>query len=147
MKTPKKSFAQILADAKAGLTYHVEGAIIEFTEEICRIMEVQGVSKVELAKRLECKPAFVTKLLSGQNNFTIETMVRVARALESEIKIHLQGPGVESHWEDVENFTITGKVECANSQSTNFRSMKPVLANHQCITSNYGSNEELALAA
>lgn len=94
MKTNRKSFAQIFAEAKKNLTYHVEVTILEFTEEVCRTMEAQSVTKAELAKRLNCQPAFVTKLLSGQNNFTLETMVKVALALESEIKVHLQGPNL-----------------------------------------------------
>lgn len=157
MKPNHKSFAQIFAEAHNNLTYHVEGAILEFTEETCRIMETQGVTKSELAKRLGCQPAYVTKLLSGQNNFTLETMVKVARVLESEIKIHLQGPGVESHWEDVENIIFTGKVIGAGCHEKfiedwrGFGNIKPAstkpLVYPASERSTYSATNELAIAA
>src|SRR5271165_4244440 len=105
MKSNPKSFTQIFAEAQKHLAYPVEGAILEFTEELCRLMEKQGVTKTELARHLQCQPAYVTKLLSGQNNFTLETMVKVARALESEVKIHLQEPGFRSDWSDLQTVT------------------------------------------
>jgi plasmid maintenance system antidote protein VapI len=101
MKAEKTSFARFFREAEKGLTFHVESAILSFTEDLSSLMEAQGVSKSELARRLHCQPAFITKLLSGQNNFTIETMVRIAIALDAKVKIHLQGPGVESNWVDL----------------------------------------------
>jgi transcriptional regulator with XRE-family HTH domain len=153
MKTNHKSFAQIFAEARKNLAYHIEGAIMEFTEELCRIMEAQGVTKAELAKRLDCKPAFVTKLLSGQNNFTLETMVKLARALESEIKIHLQGPGMESFWKDEEKFKVTGKAVSENFALENvevlsdFKRAKNVVQVPDNKYNRCAANEELALAA
>ena len=52
-----------------------------FAEELLRIMKSQGISRTELARRMDSSPSRVTSLLSGTNNFTIETMVRAARAV------------------------------------------------------------------
>src|SRR5438132_59625 len=43
-------------------------------ERIYDIMLERGVRKVELARRLGTSPAHVSKLLSGEQNLTIETM-------------------------------------------------------------------------
>jgi outer membrane PBP1 activator LpoA protein len=54
----------------------------------------------QLFQRAE-EPAFVTRLVSGHNNFTIATMVRVARALDCEFRCHLQPAGTKACWLDV----------------------------------------------
>ena len=55
--------------------------------ELVGLMEAQGVSRSELAKRMEVRPSRVTSMLSGGNNFTVETLVRAGRALGSDIEI------------------------------------------------------------
>ena len=67
-------------------------AILAFTEEMLRRMEEIKLTKTELARRLEVEPAFVSKLIGGENNFTIKTMVRIARALGSRVKFSLRPP-------------------------------------------------------
>ena len=84
-----RTFRDLYAEAEKGLAYQVEGAILEFTEELCRLMESQGVSRAELARRLDTSPAYVTKILRGTSNFTLETMVRAAQALGCEVKIRM----------------------------------------------------------
>jgi transcriptional regulator with XRE-family HTH domain len=84
-----RTFLDLYAKAEKSLAYHVEGAILEFTEELCRLMESQGVSRAELARRLDTSPAYVTKILRGTSNFTLETMVRAAQALGCEVKIRM----------------------------------------------------------
>lgn len=95
------SFSELLERAKERDSYWVESAILDFTEELLARMDHLGVSKSELAKRLGKKPSFITKLLRGNNNFTLETMVKVARKLDAEVRVHLQPDGMVSEWLDV----------------------------------------------
>lgn len=87
--------------AKKRDRFWIETAIIEFTEEITARMGTLDMKKTELAARLKVKPAFITKLLSGSNNFTIETMVKTSRALDADLRVHLQPRGSTSQWFDV----------------------------------------------
>ena len=64
--------------------------------ELVGLMEAQGVSRSELAKRMEVQPSRVTSMLSGGNNFTIETLVRAGRALGSDVEIRFV-PAREDH--------------------------------------------------
>lgn len=64
-----------------------EGVILGITEQIVALMEQQGLKRVELAARLNKTPGFVTKLLSGRNNFTLKTLVEIGRALGRELKV------------------------------------------------------------
>ncbi len=68
-------------------------AIHDFTMEIHRLMEKYGINKAELARRLGTSQAYVTKMLSGDANFTIKTMTKIAAAFGERVHIHLD-PGV-----------------------------------------------------
>ena len=66
-------------------------------EEILDIMKEQGISRIELAKRMGVQPSRVTSLLSGANNLTIETLVRAGRAVGAELHQHfVMAPGKTS---------------------------------------------------
>ena len=75
-------------------------AKLEFTEEIVNRMHALRLKKGELARRLGVQPGFVTRLLSGRNNFELGTMVKVALALDCEFRCHLQAAGTETMWMD-----------------------------------------------
>ncbi|MDZ8118184.1 helix-turn-helix transcriptional regulator [Pontiella agarivorans] len=93
-------FNAIQEQARETDTYWVEKAIIECTEEMVARMEDAGLNRSELARRLGKKPAFVTKLLRGNNNFTFETAVKIARALDTEFVPHLRPKGWKTQWMD-----------------------------------------------
>lgn len=77
-----------LKELQDDVGFLLEEAILEVTEAICKEMEKQKVSRADLAKRLNKSRAFITRMLNGQPNLTIKTMVEVANALDS--KIHPQ---------------------------------------------------------
>lgn len=56
--------------------------------ELLGLMEEQGISRAELARRMEVQPSRVTSILSGTNNFTIDTLVRAGRAVGADIEFH-----------------------------------------------------------
>jgi transcriptional regulator with XRE-family HTH domain len=57
-------------------------------DELLGLMEAQGITRGELARRMEVQPSRVTSILSGANNFTIETLVRAGRAVGADIELH-----------------------------------------------------------
>ena len=76
-----RSFKDLFREAEEQDAYWVEAAIVAFTEGVCVLMEQQKVNRSELARRLGTSPSYVTKLLRGNVNFTLATMVKVVRAL------------------------------------------------------------------
>jgi transcriptional regulator with XRE-family HTH domain len=60
-------------------------------EELLTLMAEKGISRVELAKRMEVQPSRITAMMTGSNNFTIETLVRAGRAVGADIELHF-GP-------------------------------------------------------
>lgn len=87
-----RTFPELFQQAEEHEDYWVAGAILEFTEGVVREMERQGITRSELARRLGSTPAYVTKLLRGKVNFTLATIVRLARALDAEVRVQLTGP-------------------------------------------------------
>jgi transcriptional regulator with XRE-family HTH domain len=88
MKTPT-TFNQLFESVRNTLQYKVEGVIIEFTEQVADRIAALHLNRTEFAARLNTSPAYVTKLLSGGTNFTLESMVKVADALDSEIQVEI----------------------------------------------------------
>jgi transcriptional regulator with XRE-family HTH domain len=80
-KTTSERFADLFRSLEHSETYHIEAAKVEISEQIYVAMEQQGISKAELARRLGKSRAYVTKMLHGNANFTIDSLVRIARAL------------------------------------------------------------------
>lgn len=85
-----KTFAELYQTAEEQDAYWIAGCVQEITEEIFELMERGGITRSELARRLEASPAYVTKILRGNANFTLATMVRLARALGAELQVSLK---------------------------------------------------------
>jgi transcriptional regulator with XRE-family HTH domain len=85
----KKSFKELFDQAKGRDTYWVASLIFDFTEGLHKIMESNGISRSELARRLGVSPAYVTKVLRGNVNFTLDSMERLARAAGGEVSLQV----------------------------------------------------------
>jgi transcriptional regulator with XRE-family HTH domain len=70
-----------------------EEAILDFTEKLVAKMEELKVSRAELAKRLKVSKAFITKLLNGNPNMTIRTMVSISNALDCRLNLDIYSKG------------------------------------------------------
>jgi transcriptional regulator with XRE-family HTH domain len=101
MEKKLKSFKELAEAARKSPVYFVQGAILDFTEDVVARMQSLNISKKDLAKKLHTSSAYVSKLLGGANNFTLETMVNVALAVDAELRVHLQPKGSICQWIDV----------------------------------------------
>ncbi len=55
---------------------------IEIAEKIYNAMEARGMSQSDLARKLGKNREWVSRVLSGSENLTIESMVRIGLALD-----------------------------------------------------------------
>ena len=67
--------------------YTIEALLTDASEMVAQLMEAQGVSKAELARRLGKSRAWVTQLLNGKANMTIRTVAEVVYTLGAEVKL------------------------------------------------------------
>ena len=62
-----------------------------FVENIVKIMERKGMTRLEFARRLGgVRPSYVTKILSGRENMTAKTMEAMAAAVGYELVFGLR---------------------------------------------------------
>lgn len=84
--TKQVVFHGALAEYAATLT-DADYAFLDYTNEITDaiylIMEKAGVTKAELARRLDKKKSFITKALSGEQNMTFKTFTSILTALDA----------------------------------------------------------------
>ena len=82
-----KTFAEIYESMKGKLEYQVEELSLAFTESVLlRMEELEDMTGADLADRMGASKPYVSKLLKGKSNFTLETLVKLARALECRIE-------------------------------------------------------------
>ena len=95
-KTVTERFAGLLQRAESTDAYQVDRLKVGISERIYNVMKEQGVSNAELARRLGKSRAYVTKLLRGTTNFTLESLVRIGRALSCEVELELLSKAVQT---------------------------------------------------
>ena len=87
------SFKKLFSAIEKTLSYKKEKAKIDFTIELQAVIEKKGVTRADLARQLGKSNAYVTQMLRGERNFTIDTMVELAEALDSNLAIHFSPKG------------------------------------------------------
>lgn len=67
--------------------YEMERFLIGINEEIVAQLEANGITRTELARRLDVDKSYVTRLLNGMPNVTLKTLVSVASALDCRMSV------------------------------------------------------------
>lgn len=94
-------YKDILADLDDSVEYWAEGTVMDFTEELAKIMNDNGISRTELANRIGSSKSYVTKVFGGQANFTVETMTKLALAVNHVVRVHVSPKDARTRWIDV----------------------------------------------
>jgi transcriptional regulator with XRE-family HTH domain len=81
-----------------------EELILDVTNRLTEALEQAGVTKAELAKRIERSPGFVSHVFGGGRNLTLKTISDIAAALSLRPTLQLppdreSGFEVESGWQ------------------------------------------------
>lgn len=98
--TPR-SFKELFDEARSDPDFYKELAILEFTEELCRIMEERGVGHTELGRRIDSSQAYISRVLNGGANFTLASMTKLGAALGMELRMHLAPKNSVTVWRDL----------------------------------------------
>ncbi|WP_341929696.1 helix-turn-helix transcriptional regulator [Methyloversatilis discipulorum] len=90
-----------IMDADAGsLEDEFENLKLDIAISLEREIERQSISYTELAERISTSPAYITKVLRGDSNLTLHSLLKFARALHADLNISL-----DSKIEPVEIFS------------------------------------------
>lgn len=67
--------------------YILEGNILDITEQITTRINELNWSKKILAEKMNASQAWITKMLNGNNNFTLRTLIKLSIALNFKLKV------------------------------------------------------------
>lgn len=81
--------------------YLVEDAKIGFAVCVERRMKQLGMSKADLARKLATSQAYITKILRGDSNLTIRSMMGLAQALDGTMHLHIAPREARVRWFEV----------------------------------------------
>jgi len=98
-KTAADKLAEMLEGLEHSRTFQVEGLKHEISESIFQAMERNDVSRAALAEQLGTSRAYVTKVLQGATNFTLESLVKIAGALNCNVSVQITPRKMEKRWE------------------------------------------------
>lgn len=91
------ALADRLERIRKGLPYQIEQAQGFYADELWQAMEHRGLSQVEFAEKAGVPKQFLTRVFRG-GNCTVETMVKLAFALDYKVSIHLAPNEVGCAW-------------------------------------------------
>jgi transcriptional regulator with XRE-family HTH domain len=84
-----KGLRGFAAEAKKNDSYWVETAKLQFSVELDRQRQHCGMQYKAVAEKLGTSPAYVTKVFRGDSNLTIESMVKLARAVGGRLQVSI----------------------------------------------------------
>lgn len=79
-----------LKDKAFAAAYEQQAILGDLLEAFADVMERAGVSRAELARRLKVTRAAVTRIFAGDRSPQLNTLVRVAQALDLRMEISLR---------------------------------------------------------
>lgn len=87
-----KTFKEIYNKIKETDVYHVEGAKLDFAIQLGRILDAIGMSRSDLAVKLGKTRSYVTKIMRGDANLTLASMVSLSKAVGGSLSVHIEHP-------------------------------------------------------
>ncbi len=96
-----KSFATLYKRLEKTPGYLAERMAVTLLAELNTRMRDLGMSNSDLARAANVSPAYITKLFRGPSNVSLETIAKLALAVECRPHVHLAVEGAQVRWFDV----------------------------------------------
>jgi len=62
---------------------------LAFADDLVRLLEARGLKRTELAEKLGTNRGYVTRVLNTEYNLSVETMAKIALALDARISLRM----------------------------------------------------------
>jgi len=85
----QKYLAKRLKEPKFKKYYNEHSEQLEIAYQVLKLRKKEGVSQAQLAKKLGTTQSNVARMESGQQNFTANTLQKIASALHYKLQIKL----------------------------------------------------------
>ena len=91
-------YGRLVGRMVRSVDYWAQAAMRRFVSDIDRRMREQKMTRVQLAQKLGSTPAYVTKVMRGDVNFTLETMTKLALAVGGKLQVQVTDRDVSGEW-------------------------------------------------
>lgn len=91
--TTKSALEQFLETPQNRRLFEQERLFVEVTELLTSAMDVQGITRAELAQRLGKTKSFVTQVLRGRHNMTLRTLAGLFDAIDCRVAMDAKRRG------------------------------------------------------
>jgi transcriptional regulator with XRE-family HTH domain len=85
---------EVADEDRSSVAYRQQALVLEIADRVHTRIDQLGISQAELARRMGVSRPMVTKLLTGDSNFQLKTLLRLADALDMELMVDFVLPGV-----------------------------------------------------
>ncbi|MGH8221176.1 MAG: helix-turn-helix domain-containing protein [Steroidobacteraceae bacterium] len=109
-------YDRLIRRVLGSVDYWAQAAMRRFVLDLDRRMRAQSMSRVMLAERLETTPAYVTKVMRGDVNFTLQTMTKLALAVGGKLNVEIVDR--DAKWRDLEWHSEHARCGYAVSRTT-----------------------------
>lgn len=83
------AFRKMVDQARRNADYWAAGIAMDFATGVDALMKRKNISRSELASRIGTSLPYITKVMRGDANFTLETMAKIAMAVDATIEVRL----------------------------------------------------------
>lgn len=82
-------YRQLLKQAVQSVDYWSHIAMRAFVRDLGQRMDELGMKRADLARKIDASTAYVTKVMRGDVNFTLETMTKLAMAVDGKLDVRI----------------------------------------------------------
>jgi transcriptional regulator with XRE-family HTH domain len=82
-------YAKFVGRVRKSVDYWAQVAMRDFVRDLIRRMDRENMSQTKLAEVIGASPAYVSKIMRGDANFTLETMTKLALATGGRLRVQI----------------------------------------------------------
>jgi transcriptional regulator with XRE-family HTH domain len=82
-------YARLFKEAATSVDFWTQVAIRDFVRELLARMDSLGMKRAGLASSIDTSPAYISKIMRGDANFTLESMTKLALAVGGRIRVQI----------------------------------------------------------
>lgn len=131
-----RSFDAILALDQEKDAYWIEALKHDFALDLLGVISKQGLRAVDLAKKVGVSAPYISRVLRGDENLTVASLVKLARAAGTKLNIHLSETGCDVRWLETWNSRDVPKGRSAIVAWRRFG-----IGQHHVVENNWAAND------
>lgn len=117
----EKWFLSKLSKYENKSSYIAEELLLQVTEKIVELLIQKKMTRTELSAKMKVSKPYITKILNGNENLTLKTLVNIAHALDTKICIQFEKNNHETlfnnNYHEIKN--IDGKNQISENYDRN----------------------------